>query len=47
MMQPYIIRYKLIMTILTSKLEIEIDAALPTQELVEKKYVIPTPIAMT
>ena len=43
-MQPYEIRYKSV-TVLTSKPEIEIDAALLTEELTEN-YVTPTPNAM-
>lgn len=45
MMQPYKIRYQSIMMVLTSKLEIEIDAALSTEELA-KNYVTLIPNAL-
>jgi len=43
-MQPYKIRYES-MIVLTNKPEIEIDAALPTEEL-DEIYFTPTPNAM-
>jgi thioredoxin-related protein len=45
-MRAYKIRYKLIITVLTKKPEIETDVALRTEELAENYDVTPIPTVM-